>query len=56
MSGPAKAEVDELLDALEAVGAAQTPRPLASNPLLFGNYVVAYTSIARAREQRGQRE
>ncbi|GFH24333.1 PAP_fibrillin domain-containing protein [Haematococcus lacustris] len=32
-----KAEVDSLLDELEAVGRQQEPRPLAS-PLIWGNY------------------
>ncbi|GBG00114.1 hypothetical protein Rsub_12855 [Raphidocelis subcapitata] len=49
------ARVDALLDELEAIGAQQTPRPL-DNDLLWGNYTVAYTSVARATEaqRRGQ--
>ncbi len=43
-----------MLDRLEALGAQQQPRPL-QDPLLWGNYGVAYTSIGRSREQ-GERE
>ncbi|PNW74967.1 hypothetical protein CHLRE_12g502250v5 [Chlamydomonas reinhardtii] len=42
--------VDGLLDKLEALGAAQQPRPLDS-PLLWGNYNVAYTSVGRSQER-----
>lgn len=54
MSSEQRAEVDQLLDQLEAIGSTQQPRPL-DNPLLFGNYNVAYTSTARAPTERGQR-
>ncbi len=47
-------EVDDLLDELERRGLEQQPRPM-QNPLLWGNYNVAYTSTTRATEQRGQR-
>lgn len=47
-------EVDDLLDELERRGLEQQPRPI-QNPLLWGNYNVAYTSTSRATEQRGQR-
>ncbi|KAI8476972.1 MAG: hypothetical protein J3K34DRAFT_516225 [Monoraphidium minutum] len=55
MSEDARSAVDAALDELEALGAAQQPRPLDS-PLLWGNYEVRYTSIARASEaqRRGQ--
>lgn len=46
--------VDALLEQLEAAGQRQTPRPLADNPLLWGNYCVAYTSTSRAQSERGQ--
>eukprot|EP00882_Tetradesmus_deserticola_P021890 GHRQ01023723.1.p1 GENE.GHRQ01023723.1~~GHRQ01023723.1.p1 ORF type:complete len:134 (-),score=34.39 GHRQ01023723.1:158-559(-) len=48
-----KAEVDALISQLEAAGRSQQPRPL-QNPLLFGNYNVAYTSSGE--DQSGQRE
>jgi hypothetical protein len=48
-----KREVDALISQLEAAGRSQQPRPL-QNPLLFGNYNVAYTSSGD--DQRGQRE
>jgi hypothetical protein len=48
-----KREVDALISQLEAAGCSQQPRPL-QNPLLFGNYNVAYTSSGD--DQRGQRE
>lgn len=38
-----KREIDRLLDQLNAYGETQSPRPLV-NPLVFGNYVVAYSS------------
>eukprot|EP00877_Chromochloris_zofingiensis_P012707 jgi/Chrzof1/7690/Cz02g33030.t1 len=53
MSDHAKCQVDELLDQLKAIGKQQQPRPL-SNPLLWGNYNVAYTSTGRAQSERGQ--
>ncbi|KAG2491387.1 hypothetical protein HYH03_010178 [Edaphochlamys debaryana] len=43
-----RAEVDELLEQLEQIGAAQQPRPL-DNPLLWGNYNVAYTSSGKGQ-------
>jgi hypothetical protein len=55
MGSSTRQEVDALLDQLEQVGAGQQPRPL-QNPLLWGNYNVAYTSTARAPSERGQRE
>lgn len=55
MNAQQREEVDKLLDQLEAIGSTQQPRPL-ENPLLFGNYDVAYTSTARAPTERGQRE
>lgn len=55
MSDHAKCQVDELLDQLKAIGKQQQPRPL-SNPLLWGNYNVAYTSTGRAQSERGQRK
>lgn len=48
-------QVDSLLEQLESVGSKQQPRPL-DNPLLYGNYNVAYTSTSRAQSERGQRE
>jgi hypothetical protein len=48
-----KQEVDALISQLETAGRSQQPRPL-QNPLLFGNYNVAYTSSGD--DQRGQRE
>ena len=48
-------QVDGLLSQLEAVGSQQQPRPL-DNPLLYGNYNVAYTSTSKAQGERGQRE
>jgi hypothetical protein len=48
-----KREVDALIQQLEEAGRSQRPRPL-QNPLLFGNYNVAYTSSGE--DQRGQRE
>jgi hypothetical protein len=48
-----KREVDALISQLETAGCSQQPRPL-QNPLLFGNYNVAYTSSGD--DQRGQRE
>lgn len=48
-----KREVDALISQLEAAGRSQQPRPM-QNPLLFGNYNVAYTSSGD--DQRGQRE
>lgn len=53
MSEAESAEVDGLLDDLERVGAEQQPRPL-QNPLLFGNYNVAYTSTRRTPSEQGQ--
>eukprot|EP00878_Enallax_costatus_P021145 GHUV01022378.1.p1 GENE.GHUV01022378.1~~GHUV01022378.1.p1 ORF type:complete len:153 (+),score=50.07 GHUV01022378.1:1456-1914(+) len=53
MTAEQRAEVDSLLDQLEVIGSTQQPRPL-DNPLLFGNYNVAYTSTARAPTERGQ--
>jgi len=52
---PAKRdEVDALLQALgDRCGVAQRPRPL-GDPLLFGDYEVAYTSPSRAPGERGQ--
>ena len=47
--------VDSCLERLELLGSRQQPRPLA-NPLLWGNYDVAYTSTGRAPSQRGQRK
>jgi hypothetical protein len=47
--------VDSLLEQLESVGRQQQPRPL-DNPLLYGNYNVAYTSTSRAQGERGQRK
>lgn len=55
MTAEQRIEVDALLDQLETIGSAQQPRPL-DNPLLFGNYNVAYTSTARAPTERSQRE
>ncbi|KAL6752597.1 hypothetical protein V8C86DRAFT_2752057 [Haematococcus lacustris] len=52
MPDAVKAEVDSLLDELEAVGRQQEPRPLAS-PMIWGNYCVAYTSTRRAPSERG---
>lgn len=49
-----RSKVDGLLDQLEREGASQQPRPL-QDPLLYGNYNVAYTSSARSSD-RGQRE
>lgn len=46
-------EADSLISQLEQIGRTQQPPPL-SNPLLFGNYNVAYTSSGD--DQRGQRE
>ncbi|WIA10095.1 hypothetical protein OEZ85_010302 [Tetradesmus obliquus] len=46
-----KREVDALISQLEAAGRSQQPRPM-QNPLLFGNYNVAYTSSGD--DQRGQ--
>ena len=43
-----------MLDQLEAIGSAQQPRPL-QDPLLWGNYNVAYTSIKRTTD-KGQRK
>lgn len=56
LSPEARARVDGLLDELTAVGDAQQPRPLDGNPLLWGNYEVRYTSVARASaaQQRGE--
>ena len=48
-----KREVDALISQLEAAGRSQQRRPM-QNPLLFGNYNVAYTSSGD--DQRGQRE
>lgn len=48
-------QVDSLLEQLESLGSQQQPRPL-DNPLLYGNYNVAYTSTSRAQSERGQRE
>ncbi len=55
MSQQQRETVDSLLEQLESVGSQQQPRPL-DNPLLYGNYNVAYTSTSRAQSERGQRE
>jgi hypothetical protein len=55
MSQQQKEAVDATLEQLEADGSQQQPRPL-DNPLLYGNYNVAYTSTSRAQSERGQRE
>lgn len=55
MSEQQRGQVDSLLEQLESVGHQQQPRPL-DNPLLYGNYNVAYTSTSRAQGERGQRE
>ena len=44
--------VDSCLERLELLGSRQQPRPLA-NPLLWGNYDVAYT---RSEERRVGKE
>ncbi|EFJ50966.1 hypothetical protein VOLCADRAFT_116549, partial [Volvox carteri f. nagariensis] len=49
ISPQARAHVDALLERLEVLGAAQQPRPL-DNPLLWGNYNVAYTSVGKSQE------
>lgn len=46
-----KAEIDVMLERLEVIGDAQQPRPM-SNPLLFGNCNVAYTSVRRGGGQQ----
>ncbi|CAL8468643.1 g8183 [Coccomyxa elongata] len=46
-------EVDNLLRKLEDLGQAQVPRPL-ENPLIFGDYEVAYVSTRSAPKQDGQ--
>ncbi|BDA43379.1 probable plastid-lipid-associated protein 8, chloroplastic [Coccomyxa sp. Obi] len=46
-------EVENLLEKLEDLGQAQVPRPL-ENPLIFGNYDVAYVSTRGAPKQDGQ--
>lgn len=55
MTGEQRDQVDGLLDQLAAIGSRQQPRPL-DNPLLWGNYEVAYTSTQQAPSERGQRE
>ena len=55
MSQQQREQVDGLLEQLESAGTQQQPRPL-DNPLLYGNYDVAYTSTSRAQSERGQRE
>ncbi|KXZ55844.1 hypothetical protein GPECTOR_2g1395 [Gonium pectorale] len=50
MTPEQRAHVDGLLERLEAMGSAQQPRPL-ENPLLWGNYNVAYTSVGRSGQQ-----
>ncbi|GLI58830.1 hypothetical protein VaNZ11_000594 [Volvox africanus] len=50
ISPEARARVDSLLYRLEALGTTQQPRPL-DNPLLWGNYNVAYTSVGRSQER-----
>jgi hypothetical protein len=55
ISSATRSIVDGLLDVLEREGAKQQPRPLENNPLLFGDYNVAYTSSARSSD-RGERE
>jgi hypothetical protein len=54
MSAQQREQVDSLLEQLDSVGSQQQPRPL-DNPLLYGNYNVAYTSTSRAQSERGQR-
>ncbi|PNH04276.1 putative plastid-lipid-associated protein 8, chloroplastic, partial [Tetrabaena socialis] len=49
MSPERRSAVDSLLERLEAAGAAQQPRPI-ENPLLWGNYNVAYTSVGKSQE------
>lgn len=48
-----KEEVDGYLEQLEAHGRTQQPRPN-KNQLLWGNYVVAYTSMSKTASQRGE--
>lgn len=55
MAEQQREQVDLLLEQLESMGSQQQPRPL-DNPLLYGNYCVAYTSTSRAQSERGQRE
>lgn len=55
MSAQQRGQVDAQLQQLEFVGQQQQPRPL-DNPLLYGNYNVAYTSTSRAQGERGQRK
>ncbi|GLC43911.1 hypothetical protein PLESTB_000922200 [Pleodorina starrii] len=50
ISRETRTRVDSLLDRLEELGGAQQPRPL-DNPLLWGNYNVAYTSVGRSQER-----
>lgn len=55
MSQQQRQQVDSLLAQLGAAGRQQQPRPL-DNPLLYGNYNVAYTSTLNAPSERGQRK
>lgn len=50
-----QAHIDQLLEKLESTGKEQQPRPL-ENPLLFGNFNVAYVSTRQAPGQDGKRE
>ena len=50
-----QARIDQLLEKLEFTGNEQQPRPL-ENPLLFGNFNVAYVSTRQAPGQDGKRE
>ncbi|GIL70436.1 hypothetical protein Vretimale_3563 [Volvox reticuliferus] len=45
-----RARVDSLLLRLETLGSAQQPRPL-DNPLLWGNYNVAYSSVGKKQTE-----
>ncbi|CAG9462155.1 unnamed protein product [Pedinophyceae sp. YPF-701] len=44
-----RAAIDNILEELELRGQQQMPRPLDNNPLLWGNYEVAYTSAGPAQ-------
>jgi hypothetical protein len=55
MSSQQREQVDALLEELEQRGRTQQPRPLDANPLLWGNYEVAYTSTSKTQGERGQR-
>ncbi|DBB12808.1 TPA: hypothetical protein ACH3X3_005573 [Trebouxia sp. C0006] len=48
-----EATVNKLINQLETVGKQQEPRPL-DNPLIFGNFGVAFSSTQQAPKQSGQ--